>query len=417
MDFPYPEDRRFYAELTNLTQEIIHQGSHSFASGASLISQLQRLLAKISHKDWTPLHRDQIRSVVEALMPQLPLACAGGCLSELVSGLNQPDMNPEELQHLLVMDNGVPVADPVLLEFDIQLTANTASGIPQYALQQKKAGKESPAPPEPVARNAATAGARADATAISPAIAGGAADQGSADCLSQQPEASSTSDRRWMAPSSSCDSSNEEWLLPFDLFDDWDMLGMAEGMKHLNDPEPSLPQPHQANGSCFVTGSWQAADDIAAPNSSDISTGFKEQQQCDPRCGYSGSSCITADSSCLPLLSPQVAVDCVPEVPESSGPAEGPPASRSLVLLQVRVPVSDAGLLLHATAADGIYQGAAAQRLVLEQLRGRFLQLFPCFSPGRPDDTLLLPNFQSFLTALVQRRRGRVEQWASDNMR
>lgn len=52
MDFPYPEDVRFYRELGQLAEEVITKTKHPFSSGTMLGEQLRRLMAKISHKDW-----------------------------------------------------------------------------------------------------------------------------------------------------------------------------------------------------------------------------------------------------------------------------------------------------------------------------------------------------------------------------
>lgn len=51
LDFPYPEDSRFYRQLESLVDAVMNT-KPSFDSGNLLASQLRRLLAKISHKDW-----------------------------------------------------------------------------------------------------------------------------------------------------------------------------------------------------------------------------------------------------------------------------------------------------------------------------------------------------------------------------
>lgn len=141
------------------------------------------------------------------------------------------------------------------------------------------------------------------------------------------------------------------------------------------------------NGTPKEAGCSEEASDTSASGSRNSSSSTSKQ---------SGSATSSSSGAC-----------------RQNSIGRAPPSTRLLV----QVDVCDAGLLLSALGADDQLTSAHEQRNVIKQLIHCFLDLFPCCSAGQVDDKFLFNNLQAFFSALVARRKARVEQWASDNMR
>lgn len=82
----------------------------------------------------TPIHRDQVRAVVRALQTRLHQACAAGCLTDVAVG--RPPPPSDDLQHLVVMDTGIAIADTSAIKFEVLLSAGTYRQIDAAAQPQ-----------------------------------------------------------------------------------------------------------------------------------------------------------------------------------------------------------------------------------------------------------------------------------------
>ncbi|KXZ54769.1 hypothetical protein GPECTOR_4g839 [Gonium pectorale] len=113
--FPFPTEGSFYLRLDEIRDELVAEELGGGALPPRTAMQFSRLvpmlLAKLGHKDWTPLDRDQIHARVDMLREALERACRRGSLAQ--------DGQPPDDAQLADMDTQVPVPDLEPLRVDL----------------------------------------------------------------------------------------------------------------------------------------------------------------------------------------------------------------------------------------------------------------------------------------------------------